>query len=81
LTGANLSVTVTDMKVTSREFQRDFARMKTKAKAGETIVVSSGTEEFVFQVVKTRTWQKALQGKATIKGSLFSTGLEWEASR
>ena len=52
--------------------------MKAKAKAGETIIVTSGTEEFVFQAAKPRSWQKALQGKAAIKGSLFSTGLEWE---
>lgn len=28
-----------------------------------------------------RTWQGALKGKATIKGDLFSTDLDWEASR
>ena len=72
------SFTLTDVKVTSRDFQRSFARMKAKAKAGETIIVTSGTEEFVFQAAKPRSWQKALQGKAAIKGSLFSTGLEWE---
>ena len=81
MTVGRLSVTVTDMKVTSRDFQRDFARMKARAKSGEAIYVSSGAEEFVFQVVKPRTWQKALKGKATIKGDLFSTGIEWEASR
>ena len=69
------------MKVTSRDFQRDFARMKNRAKAGESIFVTSGTEEFVFQAVKPRKWQGALQGKAKIVGSLFSTGLEWQAAR
>lgn len=76
-----MSVTVSDMKVTSRDFQRDFAQMKAKAKSGEAIFISSGSEEFVFQVVKPKTWQGALKGKAKIKGDLFSTGLEWEASR
>ena len=55
--------------------------MKAKAKSGEAIFISSGSEEFVFQVVKPKTWQGALKGKAKIKGDLFSTGLEWEASR
>ena len=76
-----MSVTVTDVKVTSRNFQRDFARMKARAKSGEAIFVSSGREEFVFQIVKPKTWQKALKGKAMITGDLFSTGVEWEASR
>jgi len=76
-----MSVTVTDMKVTSRDFQRDFARMKAKAKSGEAIYVTSGAEEFVFQAVKPTTWQGALKGKAKITGDLFSTGVAWEASR
>ena len=76
-----LSDTVTDMKVTSRDFQRDFARMKAKAAAGETVHVVSGGEQFVFQVVKPKTWQGALKGKAKITGDLFSRGLAWESSR
>jgi hypothetical protein len=76
-----MSVTLSDMKVTSRDFQRDFARMKARAKTGEAIFVTSGTEEFVFQSVKPKTWQGALKGKARIAGDLFSTGIEWEASR
>jgi len=81
LTVGSMSGRVSDMKVTSRDFQRDFARMKAKAKSGEAIFISSGTEEFVFQAVKPKTWQGALKGKAKIRGDLFSTGLEWEASR
>lgn len=76
-----MSVTVTDMKVTSRDFQRDFARMKAKARTGEAILVTSGVEEYVFQAVRPKTWQGALKGKAKVKGDLFSTGIEWEASR
>ena len=76
-----MSVTMSDMKVTSRDFQRDFARMKAKAKAGEAIYVTSGSEEFVFQAVKPKTWQGALKGKGRITGDIFSTGLDWEASR
>ena len=76
-----MSVTVSDMKVTSRDFQRDFAQMKAKAKTGEAIYVTSGAEEFVFQAVKPKTWQGALKGKAKIAGDLFSTGIAWEASR
>lgn len=72
---------VTEMKVTSRDFQRDFARMKAKAAAGETVYVLSGREQFIFQAVKPKTWQGALKGKARITGDLFSTGLAWEASR
>ena len=75
------SVTMSDMKVTSRDFQRDFARMKAKAKTGEAIYVTSGAEEFLFQAVKPRTWQGALKGKAKRVGDLFSTGVDWEASR
>jgi hypothetical protein len=55
--------------------------MKARAKTGEAIFVTSGAEEFVFQSVKPRTWQRALKGKARIAGDLFSTGIEWEASR
>jgi hypothetical protein len=80
LTLGELSDTVTDMKVTSREFQRDFARMKAKAVAGERIQIVSGGEEFVFEAVKARSWQGALRGKGKIKGDLFSTGAEWESS-
>jgi len=55
--------------------------MRARAKAGEAIFITSGAEEFVFQAVKPRTWQGALRGKARIKGDLFGTGIEWEASR
>ena len=75
-----MSDTVTDMKVTSRDFQRDFARMKAKAAAGETVYIVSAGEQFVFQAVKPKTWQGALKGKARITGDLFSTGMAWETS-
>jgi len=75
-----MSETVTVMKVTSRVFQRDFARMKAKAAAGEAVYVVSGREQFIFQAVKPQTWQGALKGKAEIVGDLFSTGLAWETS-
>lgn len=81
LTDWIMSVTMSDMKVTSRDFQRDFARMKAEAKSGEAIHVTSGTEESVFQVVKPKSWRGALKGKAKIQGDLLSTGIEWEASR
>jgi len=81
LTGDTMSDTMSDMRVTSRDFQREFARMKAKAKSGEAIYVTSGAEEFVFQAVKPKTWQGALKGKGRITGDIFSTGLEWEASR
>jgi len=81
LTIVPMSDIVTDMKVTSREFQRDFARMKAKAAAGETVHIVSGAEHFTFQAIKPKTWQGALKGKAKIKGNLFSTGLNWETSR
>jgi hypothetical protein len=71
-----MSVAVPDMRTTSRDFQREFARMKARARTGEVIYVSSGAEEFVFQVVKPRTWQGALRGKGQIKGDLLSIGLE-----
>jgi hypothetical protein len=69
------------MKVTSRAFQRDFARMKARAAGGETVTVVSDGQEFIFRVAKARTWQGALKGKVKIKGDPFSTGLEWEASK
>jgi hypothetical protein len=68
------------MKVNSRVFQRDFARMKARAASGETVYIVSGGERFVFQAVKPKTWQGALKGKARITGDLFSTGLAWETS-
>jgi hypothetical protein len=68
------------MKVTSREFQRNFAEMKAKAAHGEVVRIISEGEEFVFRAVKPRTWQGALKGKIKIKGDLFTTGLKWEAS-
>jgi hypothetical protein len=71
---------MTDMKVTSRDFQRDFARMKAKAAAGETVYIVSEGEQFVFHALKPETWQGALKGKAKITGDLFSTGLDWETS-
>ena len=55
--------------------------MKAKAKAGEPVFVTSGREEFVFQIVQPKTWQGALKGKGKIVGDLFSTGLNWEASQ
>ena len=81
MTTGYVSDIVTDMKVTSRDFQRDFARMKAKAAAGETVYILSGGEQFSFQAVKPKTWQGALKGKGKITGDLFSTGLKWETSR
>jgi hypothetical protein len=69
------------MKVNSRDFQRDFARMKAKAAAGETVYIISADKQYIFQAVKPKTWQGALKGKAKIKGDLLSTGLAWETSR
>jgi hypothetical protein len=69
------------MKVTSRTFQREFARIKAKAAAGEKVTVVSGDDEFVFQAAPKRTWQGALKGKGKIKGDLFTTGIQWESSR
>ena len=69
------------MIVNSREFQRDFARMKAKAVAGETVTIVSDGQEFIFRAAKPRTWQGALKGKGKIKGDIFSTGIEWEASK
>lgn len=76
-----MSDSMTDMEVTSRDFQRGFARMKAKAAAGETVYVLSAGEKFLFQAVKPPTWQGALKGKARIVGDLCTTGLDWEASR
>ncbi|MBI2946624.1 MAG: hypothetical protein HYY23_03195 [Verrucomicrobia bacterium] len=69
------------MKVTSREFQRDFSRMREAAASGEPVYVTSGDQEFLFQRVQPQTWQGALKGKAKIVGDLYSTGLDWEASQ
>ena len=55
--------------------------MKAVAATGETIQVTSGDQRFVFQSAKPRTWQKSLKGQIEIKGDIFGTGLEWEASR
>lgn len=76
-----MSISVSIMRVTSRDFQRDFAKMKTGARVGEVMVVTSGAEEFVFQSAKTRSWQGALQGRARIVGDIFHPGLKWEVTR
>ena len=68
------------MKVNSREFQRDFARIREAAAAGEPVYVTSGSQEFVFQRVQPKTWQGALKGKVKITGDLHGTGLEWDAT-
>ena len=81
LTVERLSDTLSGMKVTSREFQRDFTRVREAAAAGEPVYVTSGGQEFVFQRVQPNTWQGALKGKAKIVGDLKSTGLEWEATQ
>lgn len=75
-----MSDSVSDMKVSSREFQRDFARVRRAAAAGEAVYVTSGKQEFVFQRVQPKTWQGALRDRVVISGDLKSTGLVWEAS-
>lgn len=69
------------MKVTSRQFQRDFARIREAAATGEPVYVTSGSQEFVFQRVQPKTWQGALKGRVKIMGDLHTTGLEWETTR
>jgi len=76
-----LSDIVSDMKVTSRDFQRNFARARAAAAAGEPVYVTAGGHEFVFRRVRPKTWQGALKGKVTIAGDLHTAGLEWEAAR
>jgi hypothetical protein len=72
---------LSETKTTSREFQRDFARVREAAAAGEKVYLTSGDQEFVFQRVQSKSWQGALKGKAKIIGNLHSTDLESEASR
>lgn len=55
--------------------------MKEKAANGETVIIVSGKQQFTFQSARPRTWQGALKGKGKITGDLFSTGIEWEASK
>jgi hypothetical protein len=81
LTAQRMSDMLTDMRVTSRDFQRGFARMKAKAAAGETLYIVSEGQTYVFRAIKPRTWQGSLKGKARIAGDLFSTGLTWESSQ
>jgi hypothetical protein len=69
------------MKLSSREFQRDFARVREAAAAGEKVYMTSGDQEFVFQRVPPRSWQGALKGRVKIAGDLHSTDLEWETGR
>lgn len=81
LTITHLSDKVSDMKVSSRDFQRNFARVRATAETGEPVYVSVGDSEFVFQRVQPKSWQGALKGKATITGDLHSTDLAWEANQ
>ncbi|MCP5525000.1 MAG: hypothetical protein H7A46_26045 [Verrucomicrobiales bacterium] len=69
------------MKVTSREVQRDFARIRSVAASGETVRVTSGGVEVVFRRAPVASWQGALKGKVEIVGDLHTTGLDWEASQ
>ena len=39
---------MSDMRVSSREFQREFARVRVAAAEGELVYVTSGKQEFVF---------------------------------
>lgn len=55
--------------------------MKAAAVKGETVTIISDGQEFIFRAAKSRTWQGALKGKMKIKGDIFSTGIEWEASK
>ena len=55
--------------------------MKAKAAGGETLYIMADGKEFAFHIVKPRTWQGALKGKARIMGDLFGTGLDWESGR
>ncbi len=81
LTTGRLSDTLTDMKVTSRDFQRHFAQMKAKAAGGEVVHIVSAGEEFVFRAAEPKSWQGALKGKARITGDILSTGLPWETNQ
>jgi hypothetical protein len=81
LTAAWLSDKLSDVKISSREFQRDFARVRQAAAAGEPVYICSAGQEFLFQRVQPKTWQGALKGKVKIIGDLMSTGLEWESSK
>jgi hypothetical protein len=76
-----MSDMLTDMKVTSRDFQRNFAAMKEKAISGEKVTILSDGQEFIFQTAKRKNWQGALKGKVKIKGDIFSAGVQWEASQ
>lgn len=67
------------MKVNSREFQRNFARFRRLAEAGQPIHVTANGREFVFQLATPTGWRGALKGQAKIRGDLFDTGLEWES--
>lgn len=69
------------MKVTARQFQREFSRMKAKALSGETVIVISEGRKFLFKEVRRPTWQKSLKGKGEIKDNLFSTGIVWESAQ
>lgn len=68
------------MKVTTREFQRDFARIRDVAATGEPVYITSAGQEFVFKKTPSRSWQGALKGRVKIVGDLHETGLKWEAS-
>lgn len=63
---------MSDMKITSREFLRNFARIRKAAEAGETVYVTFGDREFVFKRVEPKTWQGALKGKVKITGDLHA---------
>jgi len=72
---------MSDMKVSSREFQRNFSRIRATAESGEPVYVSAGGAEFVFQRIQPKSWHGALKGKASIEGDLHSTDLQWEVQQ
>ena len=81
LTKSGMSDIMTDMKVTSRDFQRNFAAMKQKAISGEKVTILSDGQEFIFQTAKPQNWRGALKGRVKIKGDIFSAGAQWEAAK
>ena len=80
MTNLQVPDSLKEMKASSKTFQKELARLKVKAAAGEKVEIQPEQEEFVFEAAPKRTWQGALKGKAKVNGDLFSTGFRWEAS-
>ncbi|MEO6035727.1 MAG: hypothetical protein ABIQ35_10770 [Verrucomicrobiota bacterium] len=83
LTFSLLSDNVSDMKTTTRVFQREFKKMKRIAAEGKTIFIHDATgQDFVFSIKRSPTNPLFGRMPNSVSGDVESpTGETWEANQ